>query len=146
MAKLLKDHAPDAYQQARAQIGDELRRAGSARTSQATSLSLKSDSMPSSDRWERPGFRHFSPRRNRYHAHGWTCRGLHGKPASRVSGELQQHGSAVVNAAQSAAPGIIGKAIGAARWAAKAAGNDAAVKRAMRADVPVSGAARDPEG
>jgi len=45
-------------------------------------------------------------------------------------------GSAVANVAQAAAPGILGQIVGGARWAARAAGNNAAVGKAMRADVP----------
>jgi len=73
MAKLLKEHAPEAYQQARAQVGAELRSApsfaglDSARTSRETSRFLRSGSTPSCGRWERPGFRRFFlPRRLRH--------------------------------------------------------------------------------
>lgn len=143
MAKLLKDHAPDAYQQARAQIGAELRRAGFGEN-------IAGDKPFSQERFNAKLRQMGTARLQAFftpdeiatmRTAGRVGAYMESPPAGSAV-NYSNTGSAVVNAAQSAAPGIIGKAIGAARWAAKAAGNDAAVKRAMRADVPVSGAAR----
>ena len=143
MAKLLKDHAPDAYQQARAQIGAELRRAGFGEN-------IAGDKPFSQERFNAKlrqmgtarlqAF--FTPEEIATMRTAGRVGAYMESPPAGSAVNYSNTGSAVVNAAQSAAPGIIGKALGAARWAAKAAGNDAAVKRAMRADVPVSGAAR----
>ena len=143
MAKLLKEHAPEAYQQARAQIGDELRRAGFGEN-------IAGDKPFSQERFNAKlrqmgtarlqAF--FTPEEIATMRTAGRVGAYMESPPAGSAVNYSNTGSAVVNAAQSAAPGIIGKAIGAARWAAKAAGNDAAVKRAMRADVPVSGAAR----
>ena len=143
MAKLLKEHAPEAYQQARAQIGAELRRAGFGEN-------IAGDKPFSQERFNAKlrqmgtarlqAF--FTPEEIATMRTAGRVGAYMESPPAGSAVNYSNTGSAVVNAAQSAAPGIIGKAIGAARWAAKAAGNDAAVKRAMRADVPVSGAAR----
>lgn len=143
MANLLKEHAPEAYQQARAQIGDELRRAGFGEN-------IAGDKPFSQERFNAKlrqmgtarlqAF--FTPEEIATMRTAGRVGAYMESPPAGSAVNYSNTGSAVVNAAQSAAPGIIGKAIGAARWAAKAAGNDAAVKRAMRADVPVSGAAR----
>ena len=143
MAKLLKEHAPEAYQQARAQIGAELRRAGFGEN-------IAGDKPFSQERFNAKlrqmgtarlqAF--FTPEEVATMRTAGRVGAYMESPPAGSAVNYSNTGSAVVNAAQSAAPGIIGKAIGAARWAAKAAGNDAAVKRAMRADVPVSGAAR----
>ena len=143
MANLLKEHAPEAYQQARAQIGDELRRAGFGEN-------IAGDKPFSQERFNAKLRQMGTARLQAFftpdeiatmRTAGRVGAYMESPPAGSAV-NYSNTGSAVVNAAQSAAPGIIGKAIGAARWAAKAAGNDAAVKRAMRADVPVSGAAR----
>ena len=143
MAKLLKELAPEAYQQARAQIGAELRRAGFGEN-------IAGDKPFSQERFNAKlrqmgtarlqAF--FTPEEIATMRTAGRVGAYMESPPAGSAVNYSNTGSAVVNAAQSAAPGIIGKAIGAARWAAKAAGNDAAVKRAMRADVPVSGAAR----
>ena len=143
MAKLLKEHAPEAYQQARAQIGAELRRAGFGEN-------IAGDKPFSQERFNAKlrqmgtarlqAF--FTPEEIATMRTAGRVGAYMESPPAGSAVNYSNTGSAVVNAAQSAAPGIIGKALGAARWAAKAAGNDAAVKRAMRADVPVSGAAR----
>lgn len=143
MANLLKEHAPEAYQQARAQIGDELRRAGFGEN-------IAGDKPFSQERFNAKlrqmgtarlqAF--FTPEEIATMRTAGRVGAYMESPPAGSAVNYSNTGSAVVNAAQSAAPGIIGKALGAARWAAKAAGNDAAVKRAMRADVPVSGAAR----
>lgn len=143
MANLLKEHAPEAYQQARAQIGAELRRAGFGEN-------IAGDKPFSQERFNAKlrqmgtarlqAF--FTPEEIATMRTAGRVGAYMESPPAGSAVNYSNTGSAVVNAAQSAAPGIIGKAIGAARWAAKAAGNDAAVKRAMRADVPVSGAAR----
>ena len=143
MAKLLKELAPEAYQQARAQIGAELRRAGFGEN-------IAGDKPFSQERFNAKlrqmgtarlqAF--FTPEEVATMRTAGRVGAYMESPPAGSAVNYSNTGSAVVNAAQSAAPGIIGKAIGAARWAAKAAGNDAAVKRAMRADVPVSGAAR----
>ena len=143
MANLLKEHAPEAYQQARAQIGAELRRAGFGEN-------IAGDKPFSQERFNAKlrqmgtarlqAF--FTPEEIATMRTAGRVGAYMESPPAGSAVNYSNTGSAVVNAAQSAAPGIIGKALGAARWAAKAAGNDAAVKRAMRADVPVSGAAR----
>ena len=143
MAKLLKELAPEAYQQARAQIGAELRRAGFGEN-------IAGDKPFSQERFNAKlrqmgtarlqAF--FTPEEIATMRTAGRVGAYMESPPAGSAVNYSNTGSAVVNAAQSAAPGIIGKALGAARWAAKAAGNDAAVKRAMRADVPVSGAAR----
>lgn len=120
MANLLKEHAPEAYQQARAQIGDELRRAGFGEN-------IAGDKPFSQERFNAKlrqmgngqGLQAFFTPEEIATMRTAGRVGAYGKPASRVSGELQQHGSAVVNAAQSAAPGIIGKALGAAQVGSK---------------------------
>jgi hypothetical protein len=91
MAKLLKEHAPEAYQQARAQIGAELRRAGFGEN-------IAGDKPFSQERFNAKlrqmgtarlqAF--FSPDEIADAAHSWPRRRVHGKPASRVGGELQQ--------------------------------------------------------
>lgn len=137
MAKLLKEHAPEAYQQARAQIGAELRRAGFGEN-------IAGDKPFSQERFNAKlrqmgtarlqAF--FSPEEIATLRTAGRVGAYMESPPAGSAVNFSNSGSAVANVAQAAAPGILGQIVGVARWAARAAGNNAAVGKAMRADVP----------
>jgi len=137
MAKLLKDHAPEAYQQARAQIGAELRRAGFGEN-------IAGDKPFSQERFNAKLRQMGTARLQAFFSPdeiatlrtvGRVGAYMESPPAGSAV-NFSNSGSAVANVAQAAAPGILGQIVGVARWAARAAGNNAAVGKAMRADVP----------
>ena len=139
MAKLLKQHAPEAYQQARAQIGAELRRAGFGEN-------VAGDKPFSQERFNAKLRQMGTARLQAFFSPdeiatlrtvGRVGSYMESPPAGSAV-NFSNSGSAVANVAQAAAPGVIGQIVGAARWAARAAGNNAAVGRAMRADVPTA--------
>ena len=137
MAKLLKEHAPEAYQQARAQVGAELRRAGFGEN-------IAGDKPFSQERFNAKlrqmgtarlqAF--FSPEEIATLRTAGRVGAYMESPPAGSAVNFSNSGSAVANVAQAAAPGILGQIVGGARWAARAAGNNAAVGKAMRADVP----------
>jgi hypothetical protein len=139
MAKLLKQHAPEAYQQARAQVGAELRRAGFGEN-------IAGDKPFSQERFNAKLRQMGTARLQAFftpdeiatlRTAGRVGAYMESPPAGSAV-NFSNSGSAVANVAQAAAPGILGQIVGAARWAARAAGNNAAVGRAMRADVPTA--------
>jgi len=137
MAKLLKEHAPEAYQQARAQVGAELRRAGFGEN-------IAGDKPFSQERFNAKLRQMGTARLQAFftpdeiatlRTAGRVGAYMESPPAGSAV-NFSNSGSAVANVAQAAAPGILGQIVGGARWAARAAGNNAAVGKAMRADVP----------
>ena len=145
MAKLLKEHAPESYQQARAQIGADLRRSGFGEN-------VAGDKPFSQERFNAKLRQMGTARLQAFFTPeeiatmrtvGRVGAYMESPPAGSAV-NFSNSGSAVANVAQAAAPGILGQIVGGARWAARAAGNNAAVGKAMRADVPrtSSGAAQ----
>ena len=139
MAKLLKGHAPEAYQQARAQVGAELRRAGFGEN-------IAGDKPFSQERFNAKLRQMGTARLQAFftpdeiatlRTAGRVGAYMESPPAGSAV-NFSNSGSAVANVAQAAAPGILGQIVGGARWAARAAGNNAAVGKAMRADVPIT--------
>ena len=145
MAKLLKEHAPESYQQARAQIGAELRRSGFGEN-------VAGDKPFSQERFNAKLRQMGTARLQAFFTPeeiatmrtvGRVGAYMESPPAGSAV-NFSNSGSAVANVAQAAAPGILGQIVGGARWAARAAGNNAAVGKAMRADVPRTSSGHPP--
>jgi hypothetical protein len=145
MAKLLKEHAPESYQQARAQIGAELRRSGFGEN-------VAGDKPFSQERFNAKlrqmgtaklqAF--FTPEEIATMRTVGRVGSYMESPPAGSAVNFSNSASAVANVAQAAAPGVLGKIVGGARWAARAAGNNAAVGKAMRADVPRTSSGHPP--
>jgi hypothetical protein len=145
MAKLLKEHAPESYQQARAQIGAELRRSGFGEN-------IAGDKPFSQERFNAKlrqmgtaklqAF--FTPEEIATMRTVGRVGSYMESPPAGSAVNYSNSGSAVANVAQAAAPGILGQIVGGARWAARAAGNNSAVGKAMRADVPRTSSGHPP--
>ena len=137
LAKLLKQHAPGSYQQARAQIGEELRRA-------STGENITGDKIFSPERFNKRlrqiGTAKLEPFFSPAEIAEMRTIGRVGAymetPPSGSAVNNSSSASGVANWALEMSPKIVQKAVGAARWASKQAENDANLSAAMRADVP----------
>jgi hypothetical protein len=115
MAKLLKEHAPEAYQQARAQIGAELRRAGFGEN-------IAGDKPFSQERFNAKLRQMGTARLQAFftpdeiatlRTAGRVGAYMESPPAGSAV-NFSNSGSAVANVAQAAAPGILGQIVGGA--------------------------------
>ncbi|CAB4172436.1 hypothetical protein UFOVP935_15 [uncultured Caudovirales phage] len=137
LAKLLKEHAPESYQQARAQIGDELRRA-------AHGENTTGDKVFSPERFNRRlrqiGTARLEPFFTPSEIAEMRTIGRVGanmeSPPAGSAWNFSNSASGVANFLLDLAPGQIKKAVGAARWASKASENESNLQAAMRAEVP----------